>query len=107
MSTAALPRIFAVAGGFLLLALGFRFLCRITGWPLANAILTAAGLAGLVALDALLASATPLGILESLASRTALPLHGSLLLASVEAFVGLALTAADLAAAPRRRRLDE
>ena len=35
-----LPRL-RRCGGFLLLAIGFRFLCRITGWPLANALLAA------------------------------------------------------------------
>ena len=99
---------FAIAGGFLLFAIGFRFLCRITGWPLANAFLAAAGLAGLVLLDAALSGSASLGILESLAKRIGLSIHGPLLLACVEGFVGLVLAAVDLATAPRaKRRADE
>jgi len=99
---------FAAAAGFLLLAIGFRFLCRITGWPLANALLAAAGLGGLVALDAALSGGALFGAIESLAARFGFPLGGPLLLASVEGLLGLVLCAADLAAAPRgKRRLDE
>jgi hypothetical protein len=99
-----LPRVFAAAGGFLLLAIGFRFLCRITGWPLANALLAAAGLAGLVALDAALSGGTALGFMEGLARRVGIPLGGAYLLACAEGLMGLALGAAELATAPRRRR---
>ena len=100
--------VFATAGGFLFLAIGFRFLCRITRWPLANAILSAAGLAGLAALDAVLAGRTVTGVFETFATRTGLPLSGPLLLAAIECLIGLALAAADLASAPRgKKRLSE
>jgi hypothetical protein len=99
---------FIAAGGFLLLAIGFRFLCRITGWPLANALLAAAGLAGLVALDAALSGGAVLGIIESLAKRAGLLLPKTILLACVEGIMGLVLGLAELAASPRgRRRFDE
>jgi hypothetical protein len=96
--------VLAVAGGFLLLAIGFRFLCRITGWPLANVFLVAAGLAGLAALDALLSGPAPLAFLESLAKRSSLGLSGPLLLASAEGAVGLLLGLADVLAGGRGRR---
>jgi hypothetical protein len=97
---------FAAAGGFLLLAIGFRFLCRISGWPLANVFLAAAGLAGLVVLDAALSGPAPLAAIDGLARRAGLSLPGPLLLACVEGALGLALGAIDVAAAPRggRRR---
>jgi hypothetical protein len=100
-----LPLALAMSGGFLLLALGFRFLCRITGWPLANALLAAAGLAGLVILDAALSGSQLMPALEALLARLGpffkAHLHGPLLLALVEALLGLILGAADLATAPR------
>ncbi len=100
--------VFAAVGGFLILAVGFRFLCRITGWPLANALLAAAGLAGLVILDAVLSGGALLETVESLAKRFGLFLPGPILVASIEGILGLVLCAADLAGAPRaRRRLDE
>jgi hypothetical protein len=103
-----LPLVLATAGGFLLLVIGFRFLCRITLWPFANALLAAAGLVGLVALDAFLSGSVFLGTIESLSHRFGLPIHGPLIFAGIEGFVGLALGAADLAAAPRgRMRLSE
>jgi hypothetical protein len=92
--------VFSAAGGFLLLAIGFRFLCRISGWPLANVFLVAAGLAGLAILDALLSGPGPLAFLTSLAKRAGLPMEGPLLLASVEGTLGLLLGAIDIAAAP-------
>jgi hypothetical protein len=104
MDGASLFPVFAAAGGFLLLAIGFRFLCRITGWPLANALLAAAGLAALVALDAVLSGSAILGRMESLARRLGLPLSGPLLLAAVEGILGLALGAAETGAPRRRRR---
>jgi hypothetical protein len=108
MDGQGLVPVFAAAGGFLLLAIGFRFLCRITGWPLANALLAAAGLAGLVALDAALSGGPIFAAIEGLARRFGLPLSGVLLLAAIEGLLGLILGAADIAAAPRaRRRLDD
>jgi hypothetical protein len=99
---------FAVAGGFLLLAIGFRFLCRISSWPLANVFLAAAGLAGLAILDAVLSGPSPLGFIDSLARRAGLALPDPLLLACVEGVLGLALGAIDIAAGPKaRRRLHE
>lgn len=108
MDGQGLLSVFAAAGGFLLLALGFRFLCRITGWPLANALLAAAGLAGLVALDAALSGGPIFAAIEGVALRFGLPLRGVLLLAAIEGLLGAILGAADIAAAPRaaRRRLD-
>jgi hypothetical protein len=94
----------AASGGFLLLALGFRFLCRISGWPLANALFAAAGLAGLVVLDATLSGGPVFDGIESLARRIGLPLHGSLLLAGLEGALGLVLGLVDLAGARRGRR---
>jgi hypothetical protein len=101
-------RALAAAGGFLLLAIGFRFLCRITGWPLANALLAAAGLTGLVALDAALSGGAALGFVEGLAKLAGIPLKGTFLLACAEGLIGLVLGAAELATSPgRRRRRDE
>lgn len=94
----------AAAAGFLLLAIGFRFLCRITGWPLANALLAAAGLGGLVALDAAISGGAILASAESLAGRFGLPLRGSLLVAALEGLLGLLLGAADLATAKGGKR---
>jgi hypothetical protein len=96
--------VFASAGGFLLLAIGFRFLCRITGWPLANVFLAAAGLVGLAILDAVLSGPAPLSFLEALAKRSGLILPGSLLLACAEGTVGLLLGLADVAAGGRSGR---
>jgi hypothetical protein len=99
--------VFATAGGFLLLCLGFRFLCRITHWPLANALLAAAGLAALLVADAALSGRPVLETIASLSLRFGLPLQGPLLLAAIEGFLGLALGAVDLATASRgSRRLD-
>jgi hypothetical protein len=94
----------AAAGGFLLLAIGFRFLCRLTGWPLANALLAAAGLAGLVVLDAVLSGEIVQRAAEALFGRLGLLLNGPLLVAAMEGALGLVLCAAELAAAPRGRR---
>jgi hypothetical protein len=84
-------------------------LCRLTGWPLANALLAAAGLAGLVVLDAILSGSPLLGSAQALIGRLGLSLKGPdtslFLLAAIEALIGLGLGAADLAAAPRARRL--
>jgi len=104
---------FAAAGGFLLLAIGLRFLCRITGWPLANALLAAAALAGLMILDAFLSGSEILAGAESLLRRLGLGFWGSrprlfpdtLVLAGIEALLGLILGAIDIVASPRRRRL--
>jgi hypothetical protein len=99
---------FAMAGGFLLLALGLRFICRLTSWPLANALLAAAALAGLAILDAILSGPAVIERLEALASRLGLHLGGAFILAGLEALLGLTLSAVDLATAPRSpRRIDE
>jgi hypothetical protein len=92
---------FAVAGGFLLLAIGFRFLCRITGWPLANVFLAAAGLAGLAIADALLSGPASLAFLGAMAKRSGLSLAGPLLLACVEGGTGLLLGLIDAVAGSR------
>ena len=104
MDHAPLFSVFSVAGGFLLLAIGFRFLCRLSGWPLANAFLAVAGLAGLLSLDAALSGEAVRGTIEGLAKRMDLVLSGPMLLACVEGAIGLALGAAELAAYPRKRR---
>jgi hypothetical protein len=91
----------AAAGGFVLLAIGFRFLCRLTLWPLANALLAAAGLAGLVALDAFLSGPGILGPAQGLAIRSGLSMPESLLLASIEGALGLVLGVIEFAAAPK------
>jgi hypothetical protein len=88
----------AVAGGFLLLAIGFRFLCRISGWPLANVFLAGAGLAGLAVMDAALSGPAPLSLLKTLARSFGLSVSGSILLASVEGALGLILGLIDIAA---------
>lgn len=92
---------FASVGGFLLLALACRFLCRLTLWPLANAILAAAGLVGLVALDALLSGPDFLGLAAGLSARLGLFVPDKFLLPSIEGLVGLLVCAIDLAAAYR------
>ena len=104
MDDAPLLPVGCAAGGFLLLAIGFRFLCRVTAWPLANALLAAAGLAGLVALDAALSGGAAAGVFQGLASRLGLRLSAPILLACVEGIIGLALGAAEIAASPRRKR---
>lgn len=95
--------VLASAGGFVLLAIGFRFLCRLTLWPLANALLAAAGLAGLVALDAFLSGPGILALAQGLANRAGVSLPESLLLASLEGALGLILGAIEFAASPKHR----
>lgn len=95
--------VFAAIGGFILLAIGCRFLCRITLWPLANAIIAASGLVALVALDASLSGPDTLGFIASLAARGGLVLPEGLLLAALEAFIGIAMSTIDLVLAPKRR----
>jgi hypothetical protein len=108
MTDKPLTLAFAMAGGFLFLAIGFRFVCRLSGWPLANAFFAVAGLAGLIALDAILSGSAILGSIESLLGRFGLSLPGPLLLAGIEGLGGIILGVTDLAVAPRRRkRLDE
>jgi hypothetical protein len=108
MDDSPLALVFASAGGFLLLAIGFRFLCRISGWALANVFLAAAGLAGLAILDAVLSGSAPLAFIDSISRQAGISLPGSLLLACVEGILGLALGAIDVAAGPRGgRRLHE
>ena len=104
MDHAPLFSVFSVAGGFLLLAIGFRFLCRLSGWPLANAFLAVAGLGG-----------PPFPRCGALRrsrpgnDRRLGQAHGPsffpdpVLLACVEGAIGLALGAAELAAYPRKR----
>jgi hypothetical protein len=96
---------FAVAGGFLFLGIGFRFLCRITGWPLANALVAAAGLAALVVLDAYLSGPEASGAIAELAKRVGLSLPGALELAALEGIAGLILGVIDVAGSRRSRRL--
>ena len=98
-----LPSVFAALGGFILLAIGCRFLCRVTLWPLANAIIAAAALVALVALDAILSGPDTLGFIASLAGRSGLVLPEDLLLAALEALIGLVMSVMDLAIAPKRR----
>jgi hypothetical protein len=104
MDEAPLSLVFAVVGGFLLLAIGFRFLCRVTSWPLANVFLAAAGMAGLAILDASLSGPAPLSFFNLLAKRAGLPMGGPLLLASIEGAFGLLLGVIDVATAPRSGR---
>jgi hypothetical protein len=103
MDGESLLSVFAAIGGFILLVIGCRFLCRITLWPLANAIIAAAALIALVAFDATLSGPDTLGFIASLARRGGLVLPEALLLAALEAFIGLAMSAIDLAIAPKRR----
>jgi hypothetical protein len=103
MDGASLLFVFASIGGFILLAVGCRFLCRITLWPLANAIIAAAALVALVALDATLSGPDMLGFISSLAGRCGLVLPEGLLLAALEALIGLALSVIDFVLAPKRR----
>jgi hypothetical protein len=106
MDGSPLPLVFSVAAGFLLLAIGFRFLCRMTGWPLANVFLAAAGLTGLVVLDAVLAGPSVSGSIASLARRAGLALPSPLIVACMEGGIGLMLGAIDIAAGGKggRRR---
>jgi hypothetical protein len=97
----------AAAGGFILLVLGFRFLCRISGWPLANAVLAAAGFVGIVVLDAVLSGSVPQKAIVGLAKDLGFSLKPVLLLAGLEGGAGLLLGLVDLAAAPRRGSGDE
>jgi len=103
------------SAGFLVLAAGFRFLARITRWPLANAFFAFAGFMGLFLLDASLASPTAVAILVSFAGPLADTAAGwvgaagpaasaAILVAAVEGLVGLVLAAVDLAIAPAERR---
>jgi hypothetical protein len=72
-------------------------------WPLANAIIAAAALVALVALDATLSGPDMLGFISSLAGRCGLVLPEGLLLAALEALIGLALSVIDFVLAPKRR----
>jgi hypothetical protein len=102
MDRAPVLDVLAAAGGFILLVLGFRFLCRITPWPLANAILAAAGFVGIVVLDAVLSGAGAQKVITGVSRDLGLSLTPVYLLAGLEGAVGLLLGLADLAAAPRR-----
>jgi hypothetical protein len=97
----SIARTLAAATAFILFAVGFRFVARLTGWPLANAFLAALGLLALLLADAALSSP----VIEVLAS----PLRGFVpfeyLIAAVEAFIGLAMGIIDLIGSPRTRRL--
>lgn len=95
--------VFAAAGGFVLLILGFRFLCRVTGWPLVNAVLAAAGFVGIVMLDAVLSGPTAQKMIGGIARELGIVLPPLLLLAALEVSFGLLLGFIDLAIAPRRR----
>ncbi len=107
MGNEPLLQVLAAAGGFILLLLGFRFLCRVTGWPLANAVLAAAGFVGIVVLDALLAGAAAQKAISGIARELGIALPPALLLAGLEGGVGFLLALADLAAAPRRGRASD
>jgi hypothetical protein len=93
----------AVAAGFVLLAAGLRFLRGMTTWPLANAFLAGAGLLGLLAGDAALASPLVEGAMRTAMGRMGLALPHALLLAGFEAVLGLLLGIAELLGSTRRR----
>jgi hypothetical protein len=99
-----------ISAGFILLAAGFRFIARLTRWPLANAFFALAGFVGLLVLDAALASPTASSFIASLAGPLAgrVGLAGqfatpAFLIAIAEGLVGILLAAADLAIAPSER----
>jgi hypothetical protein len=95
--------VFAAAGGFILLVLGFRFLCRMTGWPLVNAVLAAAGFVGIIVLDAVLSGSAVQKVIIGIARELGIALPPIILLAALEGSVGLLLGFMDIAVAPRRR----
>jgi hypothetical protein len=97
----------AMAIGFGFLAAGLRFLARLTSWSLANAFLAAAGLLGILILDALLATPEAVNFVSPLLRRARLALPYPLLVATFEAFLGLLAGLIDLLSpSDRRRRLD-
>jgi len=101
LADAPLARIATVAGGFLLLLLGFRFVARLTAWPLANAMLAISAVVGLLAGDAALSGIASVPISEALA-RVGVPLNAESAAAAVECVIGLLLIGLDLLLAPRR-----
>jgi hypothetical protein len=94
----------AACAGFILLVSGFRFLVRLTRWPLANAFFAIAGFLGLLVLDAFLASPAVTAVGASLAGRAGLAsVSPALFLGAIEAAAGFVFGAAELALAPRER----
>ncbi|HUW40030.1 MAG TPA: hypothetical protein VMV90_03400 [Rectinemataceae bacterium] len=79
----------AMALGFGLLAAGLRFLARMTSWTLANAFLVAAGLLGVLVLDAFLARPEIESFAAPLLGRLGLRLPYPLFVAFFEAALGI------------------
>lgn len=100
---AKVPLLLAAAAlsGFVLLASGFRFIARLTRWPLANAFFAAAGLLAFLALDAALASPAIAALGSSFAGYAGLSSYSALIPAAAEGLLGLALGAVDLSLKPR------
>jgi hypothetical protein len=93
----------AATAAFMLLAAGFRFIARLTRWPLANAIYGVAAFIGFLVLDASLWSPAVLRVTAGAAARIGLSSLATVYpIAALEALIGLILGLLDLIAAPRR-----
>ncbi len=74
-----------------------------TGWPLVNAVLAAAGFVGIIVLDAVLSGSAVQKVIIGIARELGIALPPIILLAALEGSVGLLLGFMDIAVAPRRR----
>jgi hypothetical protein len=93
----------AMLGAFVLLAAGFRFVARLTLWPLANALFAVAGLMAFLALDAAMWSPAIAALGQSMARQAGLSSAAAFLPAAAEGLLGLAFGAIDLAVKPSER----
>ncbi|HOX30872.1 MAG TPA: hypothetical protein PLB91_00995 [Spirochaetales bacterium] len=98
-----LPASLALLGGFVLLATGFRFLTRLSRWPLANALFAVSGFLAFLALDAAFASPALAALAAALLPRSGGAMPALLVPAAAEGLLGLLLGAADLAIRTRER----
>ncbi|MDA8425649.1 MAG: hypothetical protein M0Z80_05885 [Treponema sp.] len=97
----------AAALGFGLLAASLRFLARLSSWTLANAFLAAAGLLGVLVLDAFLAGPEAGSLAAPLLGRLGLHLSPPLFMAGAEAALGILIGLVDtLRPGAARRRFD-
>ncbi len=101
LDRSSIPQALAAAGGFLLFLIGFRFLARLSRWPLASAFLAAAGFVGAIMADSYLGSPGAERLVHGFAGGGALPFVW--LVAAFEGGMGLLMSAVDLLVTPRRR----
>jgi len=94
----------ATAAGFGVLASALRIFARLTAWPLANAFLAVAGLAGLLVIDALMSTPEAFRFTTTLFSRLRIGIAPPLILPLLEGGLGLFIALMDLLVPPGHRR---